>query len=532
MSIEMNRRTFVTTAAAGIFAAGAAAGVTGCSNSSGSDSTASDGAETEESSQAPVEIAETVECDIVIVGGGITGLAAAVQAGENGSNTILVERGDDVGGNGQGVEGTFAINSSLQKEQGIELELKDIIRSELEGSQWRSDGLLWKDFIMASADNFAWLVDNGVQFSGVVESYGTPHGAPTFHWFEGGKGSIAYVPAMSARADELGVTKMLKTVAKDLISEDGVVKGVYVENADGEVIAIQSKAVILASGGFADDNELVSKIGYKEDNLIQIGVPGNEGFGYKSAMKLGAWDTLKWATFNTNNIILALPHEVPIDPINGCVGMGQGGPFLWINQDGERFVDENLAAANFELQTVPHWNHKMTYTVFDSKIFADWTVSKDIETAEAVDILNASLETNEGDSFWSGETIEEVAEKAGLPVEAVKATVDYYNESCDLGSDRDFGKDVAMMQKIATPPFYIGRITAEILMTVGGIGTNRKFEVVTEDGDPIPGLYAIGTDGNMLYRNIYTIDVPGSCSASGIHGGRVAANEAKKYYEG
>jgi fumarate reductase flavoprotein subunit len=66
-------------------------------------------------------------------------------------------------------------------------------------------------------------------------------------------------------------------------------------------------------------------------------------------------------------------------------------------------------------------------------------------------------------------------------------------------------------------------------MTIGGIGTNRNYEVVTPEWDPIPGLYAIGTDGNMLYRDIYTINVPGTCSSSGINGGRVAARKTFEY---
>ncbi|MDR1082686.1 MAG: FAD-dependent oxidoreductase [Coriobacteriales bacterium] len=524
--IGMNRRTFLKGAVTGIAAAGTLSALSACGpNAEGEPSSQ---APSDETSGIPESVVATYDASVLIVGGGITGLAAAVQAGQIGKDVYLMESGGTLGGNGGGVEGTFGMGTSFQKELGIELELKDLLSTELAGSQWRSNGLLWKDFILASADNFAWLLDCGVKFDGRVESYGTPDGKPTFHWFEGGKGSTAYVPAMEQKLSELGVNVLTDTKATKLVMDAGKVTGVYAQTSEGDIL-VNTKAVILATGGFADDNDLVSKIGYRKDNIYQIGTPGHDGFGYKSSMEAGAWDTIEWTTFNTNNIILALPHEVPIDPINGCVGMGQGGPFLWVNQDSERFVDENLAAVNFELQTVPMWNHKMTYMVFDSEVFETWCASKNIDHTEGLDIFAQALQTNEADSFWSADTIADVAQKAGIPADTLTATVDYYNESCDLGDDREYGKDPKMMWRIATPPFYVGRITAEILMTIGGIGTNRNYEVVTPEWEPIPGLYAVGTDGNMLYRDIYTINVPGTCSSSGINGARVATRKAFEY---
>lgn len=217
----------------------------------------------------------------------------------------------------------------------------------------------------------------------------------------------------------------------------------------------------------------------------------------------------------------------------GCVGIGQGGPFLWVNQNGERFVDENLGEANFELQTVPGRNQKKkVFTVFDSAIFEKWATERGIDVNEVLGIFKESLANNEADSFYSANSVEELATKAGIDEKAFADTVERYNELCARGIDEDFGKDAKQMQAIATPPFYIGRVTVEFLFSCGGIGVNRSYEVITPEGDPIPVLYAIGNDGNMLYRNVYTIDVPGTCSSSGIYGARTAANAAKGYLKG
>lgn len=108
-------------------------------------------------------------------------------------------------------------------------------------------------------------------------------------------------------------------------------------------------------------------------------------------------------------------------------------------------------------------------------------------------------------------------------------TVARYNGLCTKSTNENFGKDAKQMQAIAKAPFYIGRVTVEFLLSCGGIGVNRNYEVVTPEGEPILGLWAIGNDGNMLYRSVYTIDVPGTCSSSGIYRARTAANTAKEY---
>ena len=109
---------------------------------------------------------------------------------------------------------------------------------------------------------------------------------------------------------------------------------------------------------------------------------------------------------------------------------------------------------------------------------------------------------------------------------ALEATVARYNELCDKGEDDDFDKEAEFMIPVKTGPFYILRQDMAFWTSIGGIDTNRKMEVITPKGEPIPGLYSAGTDSCNLYRETYTMSIPASCNANNCYSGRTAAKNA------
>lgn len=521
--VKLSRRGFLGLSAVGAIAAGAS--LAGCSSQTNENATAA----TESVGYTPGEIAETIDTDIVVVGLGMSGLAAAVQAANNGEAVIGLEATGVTGGNGVGVEGIFAVGTDMQKQAGIEIEPVEVVQTELEEAQMVTDGALWRKLVQSSADNVSWLIDQGVQFSGVVDDYLGSGIVSGFHWFEGNVASEGYIPQMTARAEELGVDIRFNTAAKALIAEGGKVVGVYAQNEDGKDIQINAKAVILATGGYAQNQTFMEERGFNWENIVYGGTPGHNGDGLSMALAAGARSFVKNSTFNCTNIIgqgdtFAWKADSFTSTFCGAGMFGTGGNQLWVNQDADRFINENFAAANFEMQSVPAMTHRAMYTVFDRAILES-SLANDPDTIARVDAANEV-------DLAVADTIAEAAEKLGLDAEALQAAVDRYNELCKMGTDADFGKPAELMVPIETPPFYVGKLNQYYLMSVGGIECNINAQVIDESKQPIEGLYAVGTDGCMLYRNIYTINVGGTCNANNVNSGRSAANHAHSVITG
>ena len=476
----------------------------------------------------PEQIVKEYNTDFLIVGAGISGLAAAVQARQLDLNTIVIDKNGFVAGNGGGVEGIFGINTKMQKAAGIHAEKEDIISKEAELGQYRADGSFWVDLINNSADNIDWLVNLGVQLTKVDDYHGTCM-FPTFHWFKEGFASVGYVPYMKKKADELNVKFLLETSATSIIEENGTIKGVYAKTPEG-YIKINAKATLLATGGVGHNPDLLEQQGWSTKNIHYCSMPSNTGDGYQMAMSVGAMDMLKESPEFMMNYIQAFPHEgvhLYLDPINGFMSLPSGGPVVFVNQDGRRFVNENVKKYNLLYQRMAIKATKVTYEIFTQRIFDKLT--KNVENAD--EILAKALKENEGNSLFKANSISELAQKVNLPVAILSKTMKLYNSYCDNGKDLEFNKDKEMLVSMEDGPYYIARLDPSNLIGVGGIGSNRKFEVISNNFEKIPGLYASGMDSTMQYRDVYTITLGGSACAHNVNSGRQAAKNAKQYIQ-
>ena len=528
---NLSRRNFLTLGALG--AAGAAVGgLAGCAPQQTANAAGTSDGDKETINCSgievnPDEVMEVITTDIVIVGGGFSGLAAAVQAAKNGDDFILLEGQATLGGNGQGVEGTFAVDSRFQKEQNVSCDRSIIMQEELGKAQWCPNGLLYKDLIDASAGNIEWLVDEcGCQLSGLIDNY--PCGATSgkvesFHWWQDGAAYVGYVLPMQQQLRDMEADIRALEFSYDA---DGKVNGVYAIDAFGDLVQYEAKFVVLATGGFANDDKRLQKHGFNLETLERIGTPGHFGDGVNMVLAAGAAEFTGVCYLKYNRI----SHQVEVfGPLwtEFCFG----GPFLWVNQDCDRFVDESLVfrVENQITQSAPiHEQNGIAYTVFDQKIF-EKQIADDKANADewGVDVA-AQWEKiiAEGDDGYRADTLEEVAEQAGLDPQALKAAVDDYNAKCAAGKDDIFGKEAEYLLPIENPPFYIGRIHECMEGPLGGVKTDRQFRPVLAEGGVMENVFVIGLDGIMLYRDVYPMDVPGSASAECLNGGRVAANLA------
>lgn len=469
---------------------------------------------------ASYDVAETMDVDIVVVGAGASGVAATVQAAELGATVLLLEKQEITGGNGRMTEGMFAINSQMQKDAGVgdDVTFRDIISAEQEFFNYRINNLLWKDMAEASGDDIDWMASHGVQFSGVVDDYHGLGKFDCFHWFEGGSGSN-YIDPMIESAQSLGATVMTSTPAVDLIVEDGAVKGVYAQREDGSILQVNAKAVILTSGGYAQNEELMAERGWDLTYSHNNGVPGHDGDGLRMAITAGAHDVSRERCFLREGYSYG---------INFFADMSQtihrGGPVLWVNQDAERYTNEGCGS--FVPQCVGNAIHTQaaSYQVMSQDIIDEFVARTGYEALQAD--MDDAVAQCPGDNVYKADTLAELAELQGIDPEMLEATVARYNELCAKGVDDDFNKGAENLIPLENGPFYIFRQDMAFWTSIGGIDTNRKMEVVTPRGETIPGLYAAGTDGCNLYRETYTMSIPASCNANNCYSGRTAAKNA------
>lgn len=518
--MELSRRNFLQ--AAGIAGVAAATlGLTACGPKNE--------ASAESAVEEVIEAAETKSADIVVVGGGMSGLCAAVSAADEGRSVIILEQFTSLGGNGLGTEGIFGCGSSLQKEQGIEFTFSDVIGEELEFFNYRIDALAWKDMVANSASNIDWLMDQGVLIDHVDDYRGMGNFAG-FHWWGGfvEDGIVSkdgakngYIAPMSAKAEELGVEIVFETRGKKLIMENGAVAGIYAERGDGSFLRIDAKAVILATGGYMDSDEKVADMGVKLDDMVRKGVPGHNGDGLDMAVAAGGVDTRWKHCLMKEPGVAGWNFETPLS----AMGVRLGGPFMFVNKNAERFTDENCTAAS---------QAYMGNVVFtQDKVFciATQAIMEDFDANVTPGFL-ANAEEAVADSAaqaWRANTLGELAEAMGVDAEALAGTVNVYNSYCVNGKDDDFDKDAKMMIALDEGPFWGFGMGENYFATLGGIANNRNFEVVDVNSKPIPGLYVCGADGCQLYRETYTVLLPASCMGNNINSARYAGLNAAEY---
>lgn len=513
-----NRRQFL--GALGVGAATAiAGGLVACSSK---EKVGEDG-QTDAGAEENFEVSEELSVDIVVVGAGNSGLTATVQAAELGADTLLIEVNRTPGVN---TEGIFGVNSHYQREQGIDITMAEVIQKEQVFFNYRVNALFWKDMVSSSGNNIDWLESHGVLFSGQVDNYHNMGHIPVFHWFVDGKGSNLTTPLATA-AQELGAQILFETRGHKLIVENGLVKGIYAQKTDGTYLKANSKAVILASGGFIGDIERMAGLGIPEEDVAAL-VIGRVGDGIDMSIEVGGADRSAKSCFLREASFIGQGWLKPLPDF----AIYSGRP-IWVNENGERFCNELCSKEASGCVTNAQYTQHEKYALWGQAAYDD--ASADVKAAMDDALAGLVASTTGGEAkqvddppLKKYDTIETLCSATGFDLATVQQTLSIYNAYCDAGRDDDFGKDTASLVRI-DPPFYFGRFNAMNMQSIGGIVTNRKMEVVDKDNTPILGLYAIGTDSCMLYGETYTISVPASCNANNINSGRTAARNAVTY---
>ena len=447
-------------------------------------------------------------CDMVIVGAGGAGLSAAVAAAEtnNGLKIVVLEKEAIIGGNtNSSTGGINAAETDIQKGLGIEDSKKLFYDDIMSGGKYENIPSLVENLVEHAPVTISWLTGLGVDLTDVGLM-----GGSSVKRTHRPKGGTAIGPHLMKVLKEATTNKGIEIRTSNkvtglLTAVDGSVTGVKVENANGSAYTLAAKAVIIATGGFGANLDMVTSLQPSLKGFATLNHPGATGdaFGWVTAIG-GA--TIQMANIQIHPTAEATNHILITEAVRG------NGAIL-VNHESKRFCNEmdtrDVVSAAILAQTQGE-----AFLIFDQG------VRKSL----------ASIETYANQHLLKeGATVAELAQAIGVPAADLETTLNRYNAYQKEGVDKDFGRSATgMTASLVTAPYYAVRVTPAIHHTMGGLSVNTDTQVLRADGTPIPGLYAAGevTGGlhgaNRLGGN-GVADIVVNGRLAGINAGRAAS---------
>ncbi len=440
---------------------------------------------------------ETIDADVVVIGAGIAGLSAAIEAKEAGANVIILEKLARMGGSSVTAGGiVYATNSPLNGS--YDNDPADMAAYYQERANGVADEALLQYAAEHSGETVQWLMDQGVQFNEDVVPTGLSAAKRGHFATQGGPGVI--IP-LKDKVKELGIPVYFETPASELIADaSGAIVGVKAQSRDASY-TINTKSVVMATGGFDASQDMKALYTPNAVSAACMSSAGNTGDGIVMGEKVGA------ATLFTGGVIgfRAVNPALPMSrDANGLIWMGT----LGVTDEGVRFADET--------SDYPVYFTKMVETGRD-----DFYYIFDSAAAELCELAVA-----QGMGFKAA-TIEELATAAGMDPATLKATFDRYQELAAAGKDEDFGK-ATIAPLAAEGPYYAVRFKKATIGSFGGLTINTSSEVLSKEGAAIPGFYAAGECANGQF---FDQEYPASGTMLGLSTtyGRTAGANAAAY---
>lgn len=503
---------------------------------------------------------QEIDTDVVIVGAGGAGLAAAVRSLQHDEKVVILEKYPQIGGNTSRAGGPMnAAEPDWQKKfkalpgeketlkelaatpfdkidpeyqddfKKLQKQIKEYLasgadylfdsillheiqtylggkRTDLKGNEIHGKYALVHELVTNALNSVKWLADLGVRFdeTDVTEPVGGL-------WRRGHKPvepmGYAYIHILGDWVEDHGGKLYLESRAEDLIIKDGKVRGVIAKRADGSTLTIHAKAVILTAGGFGANTKMVQKYNTYwpkiDDDIATTNSPSITGDGINLGLEAGA------DLFGMGFIQL-----MPVaDPDTGELFTGVVTPpanYIMVNKEGKRFVNE-FAERDVLAKAVID-NGGLIYQIADDKI-------KETAYNTTQESLDAQVKAG---TLFRDDTLEGLAKQIGMDPDVLVDTIKKYNSYVDQGSDPDFHKNVLGL-KCEVAPFYATPRKPAIHHTMGGLVIDTKAHVLDKNGDEIPGLYSAGENAGGIHAG----NRLGGNSLSDIFTfGRIAANTA------
>ncbi len=510
------------------------------------------------------KIAEEFRADIVVIGAGHAGTAAARAASESGASVIVLEQQNEEKQWILGVGEIGHINSEWQKSHGLPaVDIDEFVNDWQLRTGNRSDYRLIRKYAENCGDAFDWFIEPlAEEEKAAIHPMLTPP-ASSFSYNLNGLRSWPGSANMGVKlqdkavrlsqeiAKKNGALFFFDTKACELLKDDGSVTGVIARRIDGSYLSFHADlGVILAAGDYSGNVEMCRDLLAEADDLVDEGDFTGHGWD-GSGIRMGVWAGGRLEP--RSHAAMGGNYSFPGFDLIGSAAV------LRVNCHGERYSNEGFGTHIFAAFPGAKQPNGMLWGIFDSNIFEevkyqaanhavfDYTDKKEIE--KLVNALKQASDT-------SGKSVQ-IRDKAGAvrplycadSIEALSAclfddpddrnrfikSVQRYNTLCDLGEDPDFGKDKKLLHPIRKAPFFAcgnrkdshqpGGQSLKILVTVSGLLINADQQVLGQDFEPIPGLYATGNCSGCRFGTAYTTSLPGQSISIAQTLGRVLGME-------
>ena len=458
----------------------------------------------------------TVDADVVVVGAGGAGMTAAITAAAEGKSVVILESQSMVGGNSVRATGGMNAGKTVYQDEnefgesaGVEKTLKTAAEKYADNKtitalaktvseQWAAyqanptgyfdsvelmeldtmiggkginDPELVETLCANSADAIDWLDEHGITLHN-VSSFGGAS-VKRIHRPVNAEGKTVSVgsymiPLLQENCEKAGVKMMLDTTATEILTDaNGAAVGVKATGASGETVTVNAKAVVLATGGFGANLDMVVKYKPELKGFMTTNAPGIQGQGIEMAQAIGA------ATVDMDQIQI---HPTVEANTAALITEGlRGDGAILINEEGQRFIDEvgtrDVVSAAEIAQTGSY----------------SWLVV-DQAMADASSVIQGYIKKG---YTVTGATYEELGKAMGVDAAAFAETMEKWNGYVEAKNDPDFGR-TSFANPLNTAPYYAVKVTAGVHHTMGGLKINANTEVLNEKGEVIPGLFAAG----------------------------------------
>lgn len=470
----------------------------------------------------PSQITQTYDFDVVVIGAGVGGNAAAEGAASEGASVALIEQSGDLTAHGCD---NACIDSRFQKENGIEFDRDTIFKLLYRWSQQQANPALIRTWINRSGEVFDHYIDLAEQAGlGLMSAYSNTSKADwedNDEWFREYRTAMSFgdpsegiiidvenfkfleyhlVELLANEARAHGAEYHFNTRAQQLVAQDGVVTGVICTDADGAYIQFNaSKGVVLATGDISGNREMVETfcpIALRADSTAYFPAQGNLGDG----INMGCWVGAGLSKSSAAHAI----HPISNSPLT-CLDMS----WLAVNRDGERFCAE-VPFEPYVTNARMNQPGNVAWNIYDGN-FKERVMKQEPNTGEALLAgIDEVIENTKGtDLLYVADTLDDLAAQLGIPADTFKQTVERYNEMCATGNDVDFGVPERFLAAVEVPPFYAVPMPAQTLAIPFGLHVDKNSQVCTEQDEPIGGLFAVGNVQGDFFGCSYPVFCPG-----------------------